>query len=417
MNKKGILEETLEQITEIKKDIEENASFILKSTLKEDFQSIVRNGLKEKVEETPEEFSSDEEPSDDLASDEEMPDDIDGEEIPADDEMDIATSDEVLPDEETEPGEPELIDLTDKSDDEVIQHFNLMNPTDEIEIIKTPTGIQINIGNEEAPAEEIPSDTEDFTTDDEMPVDTEELPDETGELPDEDNLDGDLENGEEDDEDDEDMVFEIDLGGDNDNTGINKDEATHSKAEKHMKNVEEDVDHVKSKTHMKHAETNNRIKELQESLVKTRQKLQALMAENKVKTQELENFNTLTEKFKGSEKDYKSAIKTLKTQLQEVALFTSNLTYAVKLMTENSTTKDEKLDILKRFDSAKTLTESREIYNNMETLFKSTKKDQTQIVEEKVIGAPKTSGSSLNESSTYKSPQLNRILDLMQKIQ
>jgi len=157
--------------------------------------------------------------------------------------------------------------------------------------------------------------------------------------------------------------------------------------------------------------------ELHESLVATRKKLQALMTENKMKSQELENVNALVEEFKNAEVEYKSAIKNLKGQLQEVALFTSNLTYAVKLMTENSTTKDEKLDILKRFDSAKTLTESREVFNSLESLFKTSKNTVEKTIEERVLETPKASGASnLNESTAYKNPQLERMLDIIGKI-
>jgi hypothetical protein len=158
-------------------------------------------------------------------------------------------------------------------------------------------------------------------------------------------------------------------------------------------------------------------KELHESLVVMRKKYQEVVAENNKKTKELEDFKTLAEEFKGSESDYKSAIKNLKSQLQEVALFSSNLTYAIKLITENSTTKDEKLDILKRFDSAKNLNESREIFNTMQTQFSSNKTATKQMVEEKIMETPKASGSSkLNESTAYTNPQLDRIREVIGKI-
>jgi hypothetical protein len=103
--------------------------------------------------------------------------------------------------------------------------------------------------------------------------------------------------------------------------------------------------------------------------------------------------------------------------LQEVALFSSNLTYAIKLITENSTTKDEKLDILKRFDSAKNLNESREIFNTMQSQFSSNKTATKQMVEEKIMETPKASGSSkLNESTAYTNPQLDRIREIIGKI-
>jgi hypothetical protein len=161
----------------------------------------------------------------------------------------------------------------------------------------------------------------------------------------------------------------------------------------------------------------NKEKELHESLVVMRKKYQETVAENNKKTQELDSFKTLAEEFKGSETEYKSAIKNLKSQLQEVALFSSNLTYAIKLITENSTTKDEKLNILKRFDSAKNLNESREIFNSLQDQLVSVKSATKQVIEDKIMETPKASGSSkLNESTAYQNPQLSRMLDIIGKI-
>jgi len=152
-------------------------------------------------------------------------------------------------------------------------------------------------------------------------------------------------------------------------------------------------------------------------LVVMRKKYQEAVAENNKKTKELDSFKTLAEEFKGSETEYKSAIKNLKSQLQEVALFSSNLTYAIKLITENSTTKDEKLNILKRFDSAKNLNESREIFNSLQDQLVSGKTATKQVIEDKIMETPKASGSSkLNESTAYQNPQLSRMLDIIGKI-
>jgi hypothetical protein len=213
-------------------------------------------------------------------------------------------------------------------------------------------------------------------------------------------------------------VYEIEITEETEEEGAIQetevtDEAatTADHAEKQEKNVDEDT-HMRDMEHMKHRE-----EELHESLVATRKKLQTLVAENKNKTEELQKVSQLVEEFKGAENEYKTAIKNLKGQLQEVALFTSNLTYAVKLMTENSTTKDEKLDILKRFDSAKTLSESREIFNSMENLFSTSKNTVEKTIEETVLKGSKTSGASnLNESTAYQNPQLSRMLDIIGKI-
>jgi hypothetical protein len=431
MNKTSILAETLAEIQQIKEGIEKNANHVLKSTLKEDLEAIVRKGLNEAEEE---EETND--MADDLSADqgsegsdsEEMADGGDefGGEFDGGDE---------LPGDETELGEPEVIDLTDKTDDEVIQHFNLMKPADEIEIIQSPDGgIQINIksseeGGEEMGAEELPGEEEpgeELGTDfgaEETPADEEPGDEESGEEEsDEESMEESYEEEsmeESEEEENKEPVYEIEIEESEEDENV--DEVSSMKhSEKHMKNepFEEDVKHVKSKAHMKHTNSQSKqLEELQESLVNTRKKLQGLLAENKQKTKELSEMTSLVKNFKAQEAEYKSAIKNLKGTLEEAALFTSNLSYIVKLLSENTTTKDEKLSVIKRFDSAKTLNESREIFNSLTTLLNENKKSAEKTIEEQVLKTPKASGSSkLNESSAYKNPQLERMLDIIGKM-
>jgi hypothetical protein len=418
MSKSSILAETLAEIQEIREGIEKNANHVLKSTLKDDLEAIVRKGLNEAEEDI-------------------QPDDMVGDGNPTDQGGEIASSEEITepqPDMEPmgdEPSGVEVIDLTNEPFDKVSDEFERMQLTDEIEIVKTPEGgIQINIepeggvgGAEEMPADATEMGGEEMPAADEtgLEVGAEEMP---GENPD--SIEGDEDETMKENE----VVYEIEIAEDATVTETEevKEESTEEVKEtveevkdvteteevkeESTEEVKEDVKHVTAKAHMKH-----NTEELHESLVATRKKLQALVAENKNKTQELEKVNTLVEEFKNAETEYKSAIKNLKGQLQEVALFTSNLTYAVKLMTENSTTKDEKLDILKRFDSAKTLTESREVFSSLESLFKSNKSTVEKTIEERVLETPKSSGSTnLNESTAYKNPQLERMLDIIGKI-
>ena len=52
-------------------------------------------------------------------------------------------------------------------------------------------------------------------------------------------------------------------------------------------------------------------------------------------------------------------------KLNEVAVFNSNLAYATRLFTEHSTTKKEKINILRRFDSVESLKESKQLYKTL----------------------------------------------------
>lgn len=408
MSKTSILAETLAEIKEIKEGIQSNANHILKSTLKEDLEAIVRKGLNEAEEDIEtDDMVGDDEPTNQISQ-------IDEPEEMGSDELDME------PTMEPEDGDTELIDLTNEPFDKVSDTFERMQLTDEIEIVKTPEGgYQINIepesdglemGDEESPMDE--PEMGDVETDD---IVGDEMGDEESPM-DEPELDEpETEDDEEAIKEEEEVVYEIEISDDemvNETTDEMEESEDKTEMEESEDNMEEDVKHVKAKSSMKH-----NADELHESLVATRKKLRTLVTENKNKSRELKKVTALVEEFKDSEKEYKSAIKSLKGQLQEVALFTSNLTYAVKLMTENATTKDEKLDILKRFDSAKTLTESREVFNSLATLFESNKTNVENTIKEQVLKTPKASGSTnLNESTAYKNPQLERMLDIIQKI-
>ena len=407
MSKKNILEETLTEIQELRKAVSENANHALKSTLKEELEEIVKNNLKEEV-----------------VLSEELTDDMPGVDLPGDldepgeEEVSAIEPEESEEEEKPEGEEPEgeesyeeeseeVIDLTDKSDEDVIKHFELMNPADEIEIIQTPEGgVQININPEEGEEEAEEIEAEEEPTTDVVKFEPEEL-EESNEVSEEPKEESDEEMVEK----EEEPVHEIEIS----------EEDAASLAE--IDNVEEEVEEAEVKeeivdeTVQEVEDVKTKEKELHESLVIMRKKYQEVVSENNKKAKELSEFKNLTEEFKGSEEEYKSAIKNLKSQLQEVALFSSNLTYAIKLITENSTTKNEKLEILSRFDSAENLSESREIFNNMQSQFNSNKVTVKQMVEEKIMETPKSSGSSkLNESTAYQDPQLSRILDIIGKI-
>ena len=116
--------------------------------------------------------------------------------------------------------------------------------------------------------------------------------------------------------------------------------------------------------------------------------------------------------------EYKKALNIFRTKLNEVATFNSNLAYATKLFTENSTTKEEKINILRRFDNVESLKESKALYKTIKEELNS--KDTEMIGEsigQKFSNEPKT-GSSANliESKIYENPDFQRITELMKKM-
>jgi hypothetical protein len=129
------------------------------------------------------------------------------------------------------------------------------------------------------------------------------------------------------------------------------------------------------------------------------------------------SINEEVETLKKQNNEYKKALILFKEKLNEVAVFNANLAYATQLFTENSTTKQEKLNILKRFDSISTLKESKNLYKTIKMEL-DTQKPVTESVVEKITSTPKSSSSEkvLSESKAYENPQFKRMKDLMSKI-
>ena len=124
------------------------------------------------------------------------------------------------------------------------------------------------------------------------------------------------------------------------------------------------------------------------------------------------------EMLKVKNEEYRKALNMFRDKLNEVAVFNSNLAYATRLFTEHSTSKQEKINVLRRFDSAESLKESKALYRTIkEELGGESKKFMTESIE-KVIDKSPQSGSAVNliESKTYENPQFLRMKDIMSKI-
>jgi hypothetical protein len=125
------------------------------------------------------------------------------------------------------------------------------------------------------------------------------------------------------------------------------------------------------------------------------------------------------EMLRAKNEEYRKALNLFRDKLNEVAIFNSNLAYATRLFTEHSTSKQEKINILRRFDTAETLKESKALYKTIKDELSQVTK-VTPITEsiERVIDREPQSGSAINliESKTYENPQFLRMKDIMSKI-
>jgi hypothetical protein len=135
-----------------------------------------------------------------------------------------------------------------------------------------------------------------------------------------------------------------------------------------------------------------------------------------------ENYsNNEVSLLKEKNEEYKAALDVFRTKLNEVAVFNSNLAYATRLFTEHSTTKQEKINILRRFDNLESLKESKNLYRTIKGELSSNGSTGEQKINESIqrtVNKTADTGSSVNliESKTYENPQFLRMKDLMTKI-
>jgi hypothetical protein len=122
--------------------------------------------------------------------------------------------------------------------------------------------------------------------------------------------------------------------------------------------------------------------------------------------------------LKQKNNDYKKSLNIFREKLNEVAVFNANLAYATRLFTEHSTTKKEKINILRRFDNIQSLQESKQLFKTInEELSKGVEPSLNEAVGRKISNTASTgSSSNLIESKTYENPQFLRMKDLMGKI-
>lgn len=104
------------------------------------------------------------------------------------------------------------------------------------------------------------------------------------------------------------------------------------------------------------------------------------IAENRKLKKQLAQLKEETRKLKLNETKSVAALKSMMEQSKKLALVNSNLAYVSRLFTEHVTTKQEKVEILKAFDSAKTITESQKRFKVLnESLSTRTQKKKLNV--------------------------------------
>jgi len=396
MSKKEILlDDTLLQLKNLEESISKNTKGILASVMKEEIASLVKESLGGDTEEVKEQVEDDELEMDlgDEGSEEEiefdMEDEGDEEEMdvdfPAgfgDEEEDFeAMGDEELDfdmEDELEGEDEDLVDITNMSDEELVKVFKLMGDEDGVVVQKEDDEIHLKDENEGVEYE-IQLEGEDHDMEDE---EEEEMETEEGEVVYEIEF-----NEEEEDEEDEEEEEEVEL------------EETYEEAHEGEEHKEEAKEAARTLGNGKYWG--------RDGLPKPKAAPRHL---------EVESYKRQIADLKEKNEEYKKALDLFRTKLNEVAIFNSNLAYATRLFTEHSTTKKEKINILKRFDNVETLKESKNLYRSIKNELVGSENVVTESVANKVQKTPQKGSTNLVESKTYENAQFLRMKDLMIKI-
>jgi hypothetical protein len=410
--RKSIIEEALLDAKSLEDALKANTKEMLSAHMSKEIESIVESSLREQDEETIElddielEGSADDEEDVELNLDDELTDDSeeeeseelemdvmvlpdDGEEM-ADVELDLDTDLDLDGDEgeelelDLEPMGMELgmgddvLDMTMASDDEVVTVFKKLGPDDEVEVVKDADGIHLT-DNETGAEYYIKESLEEMNEDDEVCEDcpTNKDEDEDGET-----------------------IYEIEMVDDEEVITDEDDEDPLGE------------DHTLARTKGRQRKGGHRNRQTSES-----RNTRKSVVRRKPKTETVSETKMMKEykELKSKNNEYKKALNVFKDKLNEVALFNTNLAYVNRLFTEHSTTKKEKMEILKRFDNTDSVKESKSIYKVIKSEL-DRKTPISESVENKVNKSVKSSKSDLNESTAYVDPQISAIKDLMKRI-
>ena len=126
-----------------------------------------------------------------------------------------------------------------------------------------------------------------------------------------------------------------------------------------------------------------------------------------------ESFMKRANKVLAENKELKATLTDVMTSLKEAAVTNHNLGMIIKLISENSTTHDEKKEMISRFSNeAKTVEASKNLYESISRdLQKSKKMNITEEASLTVEGSKK-----INETKIYQSPDVLDSLDLMHRM-
>ena len=404
--KKSLVEEALLQMKNLEQVVTENAKGILASTMKEEIEELVKESLDETMyAEDEDEDSLDAMGIEGPMMGDEMPDDSDSMNM---DDMGLEDDEDEL----------EPLDMTGASMEEIMAVLNGMGDNDGVIIKKTGEDLDV----------------------DKITFQDEDMMKSLGESYDD--ADGDTNESV-----DEEIVYEIELGEDDnvdedDSTvtessmmvkpkglGMGKAKSELPTGKVNMKGFKEDMsqhkESFKGPKKFEFKEGEDADVEPKETETKEASRTYGNGSRNFPKRKGLPKMKVITnsalqeevENLRAKNEEYRKALNIFREKLNEVAVFNSNLAYATRLFTEHTTTKSEKINIMRRFDNVETIKESKNLYQTIKDELGSVGKPMVkESIVENIDRTPTKGSTNLVESKTYENPQFLRMKDLMSKM-
>jgi hypothetical protein len=404
--KKSIIEEALLDIKNIKTALNANTKEILRSVAREEIDNVVKESLSEIYEEeevdSVNEESHKEHEESETPSEEKKEHDKGGSEKKEKSESKkmtegMETEGMTYEEEMDDLGASEELDMTSASDEDVIAIYKKLSGNDEIEII----GDEIHLSVSE-PGEYVIKTNELGSVAPEMggEIDVEmdsEMDSETPEMGD-DSID-----------------YEIEMGGEEDDSSIPEDLVA-VEDDDEEEPIEEQIPVGSAQAHRLQAKQTKGA-----PLGAGADNLKESLAAKKIISETTKKYNNLlveSNRLKSENEEFKKALKVFRTKLVETVVLNTNLSYVTRLFMENATTKNEKMNIIKRFDDEVTsIVESKKLYKTIANELAS-RKPLNESIEKKIIKEVSTSSSKqLNESTAYIDPSTKRILDLINRVE
>ena len=406
--KKSLVEEALLQMKNLEHVVTENAKGILASTMKEEIEELVKESLDETM------YAEDEDEDSLDAMGIEGP--MMGDEMP--DDSDSMNMDDMGLEDDEDEDELEPLDMTGASMEEIMAVLNGMGDNDGVIIKKTGEDLDV----------------------DKITFQDEDMMKSLGESYDD--ADGDTNESV-----DEEIVYEIELGEDDnvdedDSTvtessmmvkpkgmGMGKAKSELPTGKVNMKGFKEDMsqhkESFKGPKKFEFKEGEDADVEPKETETKEASRTYGNGSRNFPKRKGLPKMKVITnsalqeevENLRAKNEEYRKALNIFREKLNEVAVFNSNLAYATRLFTEHTTTKSEKINIMRRFDNVETIKESKNLYQTIKDELGSVGKPMVkESIVENIDRTPTKGSTNLVENKTYENPQFLRMKDLMSKM-